>query len=523
MADCKVMIMAFVRSVEPRNPELDMLKPMVRQVEELRKRQLPATFLLQYDALLEDRYVDLFRDEPLFDKGLWLETVQPLVEAVGLPWRGRYPWDWHAHCGFLVGYTPEERMLLIDEAFSLFKKRFGYYPTAVGSWVIDAFSMRYMEQTYHVRAAAMCREQWGMDGYSLWGGYFSQGYYPNDKNVLCPAQSAEHRIGIPVFRKSSSDPIYDYDFDLDYEKQNEGLRIPLTVMEATCDHGGAEPTWVDWTFDINRKPYAQPFGLVDIGQENSFSWELMEKGILLDYERADSLRAAGAADVLTLTQLGDWYRETFPDTPPCSLYAEKDNKGVPRGSLWYQSRYYRVNLYFDESRMWIRDMHLYEEAYEERYLSDVTTTHTFCYDALPITEGRLWSDHSVRAGLYICDADTKLPVSGKASPQIEDMAENGKRIVWESQKGTVVMELRESSLAVHLPDNELLLRNVYLKTGEEPVPFVSGEGQTLHAIHNGFAYTLNLTQGRLQLREDDLLFFPDEEGIIRMEFLSSEK
>lgn len=513
MSDRKIMLMTFLRSVEPRMPELDMLKPLQHQVEELKKRDLTATFLFQYDALSEDRFVDLVKNEPSFEKGLWLETVQPQVEAAGLKWRGRFPWDWHAHCGFLVGYTPEERILLIDEAFSLFKKRFGYYPTAVGSWIIDAFSLRYMERKYKIRAAAICREQWGMDGYSLWGGYYSQGYYPCDKNVLCPAASLEHMIGVPVFRKSNSDPIYDYDFDLDYEKRHKGLRVPLTTMEACCDHGGADPTWVDWMLSINQGPYATPFGLVDIGQENSFSWESMEKGILLDYERADTLRKAGKADLVTLTQLGDWYRDNFKKTPCCCLYADKDSEGTPRGTLWYQSPYYRVNFYFDDERLWIRDMHLYDESYEERYLSKATSGNTFCYDALPVAEGRLWSDEETRAGIYIWDRETDAPVIENSKPLICDLPDKGKMITKNTLKGKIIFELRENSLTVRLPKG-LLLRNVYLKTGDEPVPFVSGEGNILRAVHDGFAYSLKLSKGNVQLRDEDLLFVPDEEGVI---------
>ena len=94
MSDRKIMLMTFLRSVEPRMPELDMLKPLQRQVEELKKRDLTATFLFQYDALSEDRFVDLVKNEPSFEKGIWLETVQPQVEAAGLKWRGRFPWDW---------------------------------------------------------------------------------------------------------------------------------------------------------------------------------------------------------------------------------------------------------------------------------------------------------------------------------------------------------------------------------------------------------------------------------------------
>ena len=46
--------------------------------------------------------------------GGWWEITQPHVEAAGLKWRGRFPWDWHADKGFSVGYTQEERRVLVD-------------------------------------------------------------------------------------------------------------------------------------------------------------------------------------------------------------------------------------------------------------------------------------------------------------------------------------------------------------------------------------------------------------------------
>jgi hypothetical protein len=68
------------------------------------KHHLRGTFLLQYDALLMAEYTDLLRalDPTQFELGVWHEIVQPQAEACGIPWRGRYSWDWHCHCGFLA-------------------------------------------------------------------------------------------------------------------------------------------------------------------------------------------------------------------------------------------------------------------------------------------------------------------------------------------------------------------------------------------------------------------------------------
>lgn len=104
------------------------------------------TFLLQYDALINPRYQSLLKEEMKrgTEVGGWWEITQPHVEAVGLKWRGRYPWDWHADVGFAVGYTPEEREKLVDVYMEKFKEIFGKYPASVGSWFIDAHTLRYM-------------------------------------------------------------------------------------------------------------------------------------------------------------------------------------------------------------------------------------------------------------------------------------------------------------------------------------------------------------------------------------------
>ena len=111
-----VNIINFIRGCEPREP-IDLVTPVREQIVLITKWNLRGTFLIQYDALMDPVYTDMLKelDPKQFEIGVWFEVVQPLVEAVGIPWRGRFPWDWHVHCGFSMGYTKQQREMLLDE------------------------------------------------------------------------------------------------------------------------------------------------------------------------------------------------------------------------------------------------------------------------------------------------------------------------------------------------------------------------------------------------------------------------
>ena len=55
-------IIFFIRAVEPREPELDMVDTVRRQLELVRQYRFPATFLLQYDALIRSDYTDMLQN-----------------------------------------------------------------------------------------------------------------------------------------------------------------------------------------------------------------------------------------------------------------------------------------------------------------------------------------------------------------------------------------------------------------------------------------------------------------------------
>jgi len=188
-----VNIINFIRLCEPREDEITeevLYETVVKQVEIMKKYKLGGTFFLQYDALMDSRYQQLLKALPAdsFEIGAWWEIPQPLVENAGYKWRGRYPWDWHADVGFATGYSPAEREKLADVYMADFKKIFGYYPKSIGSWFIDAHTLNYMYEEYNIIASCNCKDQIGTDGYSMWGGYWNQAYYPSKKKCVhaCP-------------------------------------------------------------------------------------------------------------------------------------------------------------------------------------------------------------------------------------------------------------------------------------------------------------------------------------------------
>ncbi len=403
-----VNIINFIRAVEPRDPNLDLIEPIRRQIELIRAHRLPATWLIQYDALHDPRIVDLLKAE-LDDQqeiGLWFEVVQPLVEAVGLTWRGRFPWDWHSHVGFAIGYPPDERRRMADRFVADFKAVWGRPPRSVGSWLLDAPLLAHLADLHGLTAACICKDQWGTDGYSLWGGYYNPAYYPSRKNGFMPAQTPAGQIPIPVFRMLGSDPLDQYEAGLDAWTGDSGRHQPVITLEPVYagngidEPGGGNPGWVRWFFDtLFRAPHLA-FAYTQVGQENSFGWPAMAAGLQMQIP----LVAAGQGRdwrVETLEASGRWFKSRFPTTPATALTALRDFRGHPRQSVWYNCRHYRLNAVCDHGRFFIRDIHRFDESYPERYLQNPCLRPDCLYDTLPLLNGFHWSGRDTRAELQV--------------------------------------------------------------------------------------------------------------------------
>lgn len=451
-----VNIINFVRGVEPRKP-LDLVKPVKEQIRLARENGLKTTFLLQYDAFTDSTYAELMKScDDIAEKGVWLEIVQPLVEKIGLKWRGRYPWDWHCDVGFLIGYTPKERILLIDEVMESFKNVFGYFPQSVGAWHIDAVSMRYLSEKYHIKACCICRDQVGTDGYTMQGGYYNGAYYPSVNNMFCPANSIENQINMPVFRMLGSDAIYAYDYQtIDYK--NPGI----PTLEPVWSPGGGSAEWVDWFMNETFCGSGISVQYTQAGQENSFGWDKMGGGLLQQYPYIAKMAKEGRAEVMTLGESGKWYLNNFAQTPAQTLKAMSDWNGLGRKSVWYSSRYYRINILWENGVVRFRDFYVFDDTYEEKYLHSRCETHACEYRNLPVMDGTVYTEpkSGVMAGIYLT-SDGKNIVWEDISYE-----ESGStvKITLKSASHFAVITLNEKSAQIESDVKDLTLTPVYNK------------------------------------------------------------
>ena len=83
-----INIINFIRQTDYRVENADSLlyETVCEQVKLVNKYDLPATFLLQYDALINTLYQDLLKSK-LNDHseiGAWWELTQPQIEAAGI-------------------------------------------------------------------------------------------------------------------------------------------------------------------------------------------------------------------------------------------------------------------------------------------------------------------------------------------------------------------------------------------------------------------------------------------------------
>lgn len=509
-----INIVNFIRGCEPRC-EVDLVEPVRNQLKLLEKYGFRGTFLFQYDALIDPAFPGLFEPDQRerHELGVWLEIVEPLVKEAGIPWRGRFPWDWHAHVGFSVGYTPGEREALADLLFEKFKDVFGCYPRTVGSWIIDGHTLAYLSDKYGLDASCNCKDQWGTDGYTLWGAYYNQAYYPSRLNVFSPAQTKERQIETPIFRMLGSDPVAQYDFGLDPSSGAPAVQgvITLEPVYSGKNGGGGERDWVDWYLDANFSGDCLTFGYTQAGQENSFGWPAMRQGLEMQFARFDEMVRSGRAQVETLGESGRWFKESFDQTPASTVVAPSHWKDPEKRSVWYNCKNYRVNIFSDSLGIRIRDLYLFREDYPERYLNAVCESPQLKFDNLPVVDGNRFSGAGILAGLYLCHKGD--PVIAKDMVYRETGSDSIGVDFLTDEFGWVgfTVDPEAISLTAEKGGESLSLR--YRFCPSERMPDMDADEQGLSLSYRGYRYRLSVNGG-LCRKENEIAFLPDDGGII---------
>ena len=504
-----INIVNFIRLLEPRDPKItqDVLyQTVVSQIELMNKYKLGGTFLLQYDALMDRRYQELLKKLPkdVFEIGAWWEIPQPMVEKAGLKWRGRYPWDWHADIGFSTGYTPEEREKLADVYMADFKNIFGDYPKSVGSWFIDSHTLNYLYEKYHIIASSNCKDQYGTDGYTLWGGYWNQAYYPSKINSYMPAQNAANQLPVPIFRMLGSDPVRQYDTGVSSSRQG------VITLEPVYPEAGGDSGWVNWFFREFVEGEAMEFAYTQAGQENSFTWDAMSKGLQIQFPLIAKLRDENKVKVETLAASGQWFKDHHKVTPATSVTVNKDIEGSDRKTVWFNSRFYRVNLLWEKGPLTFRDIHLFDENFPSVYTREKATSNECSFFTLPFIDGYIWSKPGTLAGMrFKAVIDGKEVLLKGGAPVIQSPSTGKLQISWplEVPGSTLFMDIDEKQISINVKGGKAM--NWYLDmttAGKAVLPFKTISSSKIDCSFEGMDYSVTAIKGTFSKPNDQTVF-----------------
>ena len=498
---------------EPENADT-----LAKYISFFNRYDLPATYMPEYDCLVKPGYAEtILNGKKSSDEvGLWFEVTGELCRDAGVPWRSKRnrDWDFYVCPGFIMSYDEEEKKKLIDTAMAKMKALFGSYPKCAGAWLLDSFTMDYMTETYGVSAYIICREQWGMDGYTPWGGPYFGGYYPSKNNMLTPASDMKNAVKAPVFRMYVSDPIYSY-----YEfSQGEltGIDYGLFTQEPTWRYGQSE-NWVKWIYETLFGEKRDAFSYFQLGQETGFGFRPeLEAALTLQTEYALKNRERYGFEFVTVGEMGRRFMESYKKTPDSFTPSPYDWADKGNASVWFNNEHYRINVYGQGKTSFIRDIHLFDDSYTERFKDAPCRSEWAVYDNLPVVDGVRFTPgcdernipfdnrgegrkYGEPAGLYL---DAELTGTDKLT-----------RTVF-FDGGAIALACEEDGIRL-TGKKPFTLRFSHA----EKLPYLTGSDSAGYTFsHRGFAYRMEVTRGRA---DNDLIYADNNEIILKFHMMQN--
>jgi len=493
-----INVVNFIRAVEPRF-QTDLILPVQKQMELVLEHKLPATWLLQFDALVSGPFVAFLKDHIAanHEVGTWFEMNEMHCKTAGVEWRGRpgYEWDSHPPVAFTIGYTEGERIKLADTVMREFKSAWGKYPSSVASWNLDSITMGHLTEHYGIDAFAVCRDQIATDGFTIWGAPIA-GYYPSKTNCWSPALSRHNQISAPVFRMLAQDPVYYYD---------RGYKLPDGRQVGEPDT--MEPVWTSGRSDLFVKQFlgmisdspALEFAYAQLGQENSFSWPDMAAAYSRQMRALAQLRDTGKVHVETMGDSGRRFKHSFPTTPVQAQVQLDDpfgNTDPAEGSIWYQSRFYRVNLHIKGDLPYLRDVTVYSDRFPQPFLTEATRLSEVDQRMPAILDGYHWrkDTHSSKdpgsGGFFEADGE-RLRLVGR--PEISELGKTLRAELPIQGGRTMVISFEEERIVFQLTPQASL--NLSFEWNSSKAALTGVHSQRIDFRWQGFDYHMIVRRG----------------------------
>ncbi len=366
-ADLKqVTIVNPIRGSDFWNNSYSILDTPQKQYQIIQKNNLPATWLTRFDALTDVKVQSFLKGlDKNQEVGIFLEVTPKLTQAAGVNYNPSPSWH-NAKSVLLIGYSPEDRKKLIDQAFLKYKDIFGFYPKSVGAWWIDASSLEYMKQKYGIEANLDVSDQFSTDGYQVWGQYWSAPFYPSKQNALMPAKSKDNQIGVVTIQWANRDPFNGYGIGV-YESTYSVQANDYLLHNLDTKY-----------FEKLLNIYPQ----TTVGLENDFDFSKFGSEYQNQINLLTDKQKQGLLSLKTMSAFAAFYKAQNPNISPNVLTYASDPLDSQGKVVWYQTPNFRVGWFYDPRvGSVIRDLRLLNDSVEESCLKVACQTLNLGFNA----------------------------------------------------------------------------------------------------------------------------------------------
>lgn len=292
------------------------LKPLTEQYNLIKKHNFPATWLFQYDTLLDKDLLDeINKFDSNQEKGGFLEVSPNFAQQARTIYPHDVPW-YSPKAIFLSAYSQSERRRLIDKLFTEFKLKFGFYPRSVGAWWIDSYSLNYMKDKYDIKTALIVADQKTTDNYGVWGQWWGVPYIPSKVNILTPANSLRNRQDVVILQWAQRDPILaigngpkfsNYSLQAnDYIRQGKNTDYFQTLVNIYLD-------------------CQNPLGQVTMGLETGSDSVIYFREYA---KQLEVLKNIPNLQPVTIDDFGEKFRKVYPDYPKKIIIGSDDSQWI---------------------------------------------------------------------------------------------------------------------------------------------------------------------------------------------------
>ena len=345
-------------------------------------------------------------------------------------------------------------------------------------------------------------------------GYWNQAYYPSTKNAYMPAQNKENQIPVPIFRMLGSDPVRQYDSGIGETHQS------VISLEPVYPDAGGDSTWVNWFFNEFVNGESMEFAYTQTGQENSFIWKTVEEGFKIQMPLIAQLRAQGKVKVETLAESGKWFKENYTVTPATSVTINEDLGDSDVKTVWYNSRFYRANLFWENGSFRFRDIHLFDENFPSKYLTETVKSNECYFFTFPFVDGHVWSSSNKTAGLILKASIKSEEVTLEGGEPVITNPEEGRlHISWplKTMNGTFVADLTEQQIEMKIEGNTTIDWFWELEVKENAnLPFQQMTSSQIDCKFDGMNYAINATEGLFAKLNEEMIFkiYPQQNRVV---------